>query len=358
MVQVILVAFWLLFLIGWFVIYFCAVRQKNDGVAWITHYTGQVSSFFTLQQELTHYDGYGLVASILIPGLGWYFVGNNSLLLCAVPALVGSGLYFLGRQLGGTPMLSVLSAAGVAVCFELHPAAGALSWAICIFYRWISLPDGTALWRDIVCLGGSTLLLACAAFDAPLIWWILPVAILFWVLVLVQRWRAGLSYTGARLLRDIVIGLVLLSAILLGYFVCFGVADGLLEWSECLTALQDGRFALLLELVWREMGNIFRYAMEYRQALAGDWPIVLAGFLAWLAVLVQLLWQHSAAAGFLVCLTLPLFVLPGGCYVLPLGLLANVAFAATGMWNRGKKTWAVLLPSMMLLLEIINQFLE
>ena len=70
-----------------------------------------------------------------------------------------------------------------------------------------------------------------------------------------------------------------------------------------------------------------------------------------------MLWQRNAAAGFLFAVTLPLFLLLGSCYLLPVGLLANVAYVASAMWKRGKRAWAVLLPALFIGLDIINQLL-
>ena len=56
-------------------------------------------------------------------------------------------------------------------------------------------------------------------------------------------------------------------------------------------------------------------------------------------------------------MTLPLFLLLGSCYLLPVGLLANVAYVASAMWKRGKRAWAVLLPALFIGLELINQLL-
>ena len=164
--------------------------------------------------------------------------------------------------------------------------------------------------------------------------------------------------TGGRLARSLVLGLLLLAALLGVYLVCFGVQQGASSWREALAALPQDAAALLSRLGQALLEPV-RYGpgIAVLAALADDSALVLAGGIAWLALFVQMLWQRNAAAGFLFAVTLPLFLLLGSCYLLPVGLLANVAYVASAMWKRGKRAWAVLLPALFIGLELINQLL-
>ena len=138
-------------------IYFCTAQQQSGGVAWIARYDRQASSFLAAREKpgdrmplaggLRHFAGVECIS----------LSGQPSVLLCLMPALAGAGLYLLGRMLGGVPLLTALSAAGVAVSPDLHPAAGPFVVAVILFYRWMSLPgDAVEL---AACLGAAN----CAA---------------------------------------------------------------------------------------------------------------------------------------------------------------------------------------------------
>ena len=359
MAHLILTALWLLFLVCWFVIYFCTAQQQSGGVAWIARYDRQASSFLVAREKLRGQDAAWLAGCAILPGLcAFLWSGQPSVLLCLMPALAGAGLYLLGRMLGGVPLLTALSAAGVAVSPDLHPAAGPFVVAVILFYRWMSLPGDTGFGRELACLGGSGIALLLAALWAPAVWWGLPVALALGAVCLAQRWREGLAYTGGRLARSLVLGLLLLAALLGVYLVCFGVQQGASSWREALAALPQDAAALLSRLGQALLEPV-RYGpgIAALAALADDSALVLAGGIAWLALFVQMLWQRNAAAGFLFAVTLPLFLLLGSCYLLPVGLLANVAYVASAMWKRGKRAWAVLLPALFIGLELINQLL-
>ena len=338
MAHLILTALWLLFLVCWFVIYFCTAQQQSGGVAWIAR---QASSFLAAREKLRGQDAAWLAGCAILPGLSAFlWSGQPSVLLCLMPALAGAGLYLLGRMLGGVPLLTALSAAGVAVSPDLHPAAGPFVVAVILFYRWMSLPGDTGFGRELACLGGSGIALLLAALWAPAVWWGLPVALALGAVCLAQRWREGLAYTGGRLARSLVLGLLLLAALLGVYLVCFGVQQGASSWREALAALPQDAAALLSRL-----GQALLEPVRYGPGIAA------------LALFVQMLWQRNAAAGFLFAVTLPLFLLLGSCYLLPVGLLANVAYVASAMWKRGKRAWAVLLPALFIGSELINQLL-
>ena len=222
MAHLILTALWLLFLVCWFVIYFCTAQQQSGGVAWIARYDRQASSFLAARDKLRGQDAAWLAGCAILPGLcAFLWSVQPSVLLCPMPALAGAGLYLLGRMLGGVPLLTALSAAGVAVSLDLHPAAGPFVVAVILFYRWMSLPGDTGFGRELACLGGSGIALLLAALGEPAVWWCLPVALVLGAVCLAQRWREGLAYTGGRLARSLVLGLLLLAALLGVYLVCF-----------------------------------------------------------------------------------------------------------------------------------------
>ena len=134
MAHLILTALWLLFLVCWFVIYFCTAQQQSGGVAWIARYDRQASSFLAAREKLRGQDAAWLAGCAILPGLSAFlWSGQPSVLLCLMPALAGAGLYLLGRMLGGVPLLTALSAAGVAVSPDLHPAAGPFVVAVILF---------------------------------------------------------------------------------------------------------------------------------------------------------------------------------------------------------------------------------
>ena len=188
MAHLILTALWLLFLVCWFVIYFCTAQQQSGGVAWIARYDRQASSFLAARDKLRGQDAAWLAGCAILPGLcAFLWSGQPSVLLCLMPALAGAGLYLLGRMLGGVPLLTALSAAGVAVSLDLHPAAGPFVVAVILFYRWMSLPGDTGFGRELACLGGSGIALLLAALWAPAVWWCLPVALVLGL----SAWRSA-----------------------------------------------------------------------------------------------------------------------------------------------------------------------
>lgn len=116
----------------------------------------------------------------ILPGLSAFlWSGQPSVLLCLMPALAGAGLYLLGRMLGGVPLLTALSAAGVAVSPDLHPAAGPFVVAVILFYRWMSLPGTPALVGSWLA-GRQRHCAAAGGLWAPAVWWCLPVALAPW----------------------------------------------------------------------------------------------------------------------------------------------------------------------------------
>lgn len=164
-------------------------------------YDRQASSFLAAREKLRGQDAAWLAGCAILPGLSAFlWSGQPSVLLCLMPALAGAGLYLLGRMLGGVPLLTALSAAGVAVSPEPAPGrAGPFVVAVILFYRWMSLPGDTGFGRELACLGGQRYCAAAGALWAPAVWWGLPVALALGAVCLAQRWREGLAYTGGRL---------------------------------------------------------------------------------------------------------------------------------------------------------------
>ena len=96
MAHLILTALWLLFLVCWFVIYFCTAQQQSGGVAWIARYDRQASSFLAAREKLRGQDAAWLAGCAILPGLcAFLWSGQPSVLLCLMPALAGAGLGFL-----------------------------------------------------------------------------------------------------------------------------------------------------------------------------------------------------------------------------------------------------------------------
>ena len=363
MLQELIAGLWLLGLIGWYAFYLQAAQPKSGTLEWIRMYDRQTFHFPSAALDLQPLDALWLLGSMLVAAGLQVAVGGippkEQWLVWSTPALACGGVYLLARLLCARPLLAALCAVALAGGSAPDAAAAPLSWALALFYAWMTRPVSASFWENFLLFLPAALLAAAAASLSPALYWMMPVMALLWVVVLVQRWHAGPEYGWGKLLRAIVLTLLLTAVLLAANAVAGMVSQGVLTWQQAMEAIRQGQLWRFGSLeIW--LGQLWLIQHEnWQENVLQHSAVILGGLFAFAGSVHRLVQRHSVQAGYLVGISIALAMAWGFAdgKFLALAFLPAAACAGTWMAERGKQIAAVAMPALLCLLEIVLQII-
>lgn len=242
-------AVWLLFLVGWYTIYYYAAQPKQGTLEWINMYDRQPFSCLSARETLVWQDLAWAVGCTVAAGGAWAWHLNQLLPLGlyplrdllqwgVMPALGAGGIYLLARLLGCRRTVCVLGACCCAVCFAMAAGAGPGILAMALFYGWMSQSADAGFVKNALWLVSSWICTGMAVILTPAAWWLIPFYGLLWLFVVALRWRQG--YGWGKILVNGLLCLLLLVGMGLVFLVSWSVQPAGLAWADFPAAIWNG----------------------------------------------------------------------------------------------------------------------
>ena len=370
--ELITAAVWLLFLTGWFAAYAYARQPKQGTLEWIQMYDRPSFTCLGDRGKLEKQDIWWLLGCLVLSAAYACYalwISKNALDAGAVsnywyhlqiidfaPVFAAMATYLLCRMLKIRGLTALFTALSTATCYETW---GYVPLALVCFYGWMSQKADAPLWKNGLWLLGCGVLLCLPWSGLPPLW-LLPVMGICWLVVLILRWRADM--TVGRLVAMVLLSVLGLAGCLLVMVIGEGLLCRQLAWSGLPYGIWDGS---LLPVIDSIRGGLFNplYQQDNLQYVAPwyvvrDYGIKLAGLFAVVTLLVEAITRRNIRAAWLVLLAIGAalqFVFATSGILTPV-LAVAIALVSQLMWEREKKTAAVLLPALTLAMQLQECF--
>ena len=370
--DLIIAAVWLLFLTRWFAAYAYARQPKQGTLEWIQMYDRPSFTCLGDRGKLEKRDIWWLLGCLVLSAAYACYalwISKNALDAGAVsndwyhlqimdfaPVVAAVATYLLCRMLKIRGLTALFTALSTATCYETW---GCVLLALVCFYGWMSQKADAPLWKNGLWLLGCGVLL-CLPWSGLTPLWLLPVMGICWLVVLILRWRADM--TVGRLVAMVLLSVLGLAVCLLVMVIEEGLLLRQLAWSDLPYGIWNGSLLPVLDSIRDGLINPL-YQQDNLQYVAPwyvvrDYGIKLAGLFAVVTLLVEAITRRNIRAAWLVLLAIGaalLFVFATSGILTPVLAMA-IALVSQLMWEREKKTAAVLLPALTLAMQLQECF--